>query len=46
MAKPVEVDLVKEEPKEEKKVEEEEKVSEEDKPTDTSKINSMTDIFG
>ena len=32
--------------KEEKKVEEEEKVSEEEKPADTSKINSMTDIFG
>ena len=46
MAKPVEVDLVKEEPKEEKtgKVEEE-KVSE-DKPTDTSNINSVNDIFG
>lgn len=45
MAKPVEVDLVKEEPKEEKKVEEE-KVSEEDKPADTSNINSVNDIFG
>lgn len=43
MAKPVEVDLVKEEPKEEKK--EEEKVSE-DKPADTSSINSVNDIFG
>ena len=42
MAKPVEVDLVKEEPKEEKK---EEEVSE-DKPTDTSNINSVNDIFG
>ena len=42
MAKPVEVDLVKEEPKEEKK----EEVSEEDKPTDTSNINSVNDIFG
>ena len=47
MAKPVEVDLVKEEPKEEKtgKEVEEEKVSE-DKPTDTSNINSVNDIFG
>lgn len=43
MAKPVEVDLVKEEPKEEKK--EEEEVSE-DKPADTSNINSVNDIFG
>lgn len=42
MAKPVEVDMVKEEPKEEKK---EEEVSE-DKPTDTSNINSVNDIFG
>ena len=41
MAKPVEVDLVKEEPKEENK----EEVSE-DKPTDTSNINSVNDIFG
>ena len=47
MAKPVEVDLVKEEPKEEKtgKEVEEEKVSE-DKPADTSNINSVNDIFG
>lgn len=44
MAKPVEVDLVKEEPKEENK--EKEEVSEEDKPTDTSNINSVNDIFG
>lgn len=43
MAKPVEVDLVKEEPKEEKK--EKEEVSE-DKPADTSSINSVNDIFG
>ena len=43
MAKPVEVDLVKEEPKEEKK--EKEEVSE-DKSTDTSSINSVNDIFG
>lgn len=43
MAKPVEVDLVKEEPKEENK--EKEEVSE-DKPTDTSNINSVNDIFG
>lgn len=43
MAKPVEVDLVKEEPKEENK--EKEEVSE-DKPTDTSSINSVNDIFG
>ena len=46
MAKPVEVDLVKEEPKEEKKVEEEEEKVSEDKPTDTSNINSVNDIFG
>lgn len=45
MAKPVEVDLVKEEPKEENK-EKEEEVSEEDKPADTSNINSVNDIFG
>lgn len=45
MAKPVEVDLVKEEPKEENKEKEEEKVSE-DKPADTSSINSVNDIFG
>lgn len=45
MAKPVEVDLVKEEPKEENKEKEEEEVSE-DKPTDTSNINSVNDIFG
>lgn len=44
MAKPVEVDLVKEEPKEESK--EKEEVSEEDKPADTSNINSVNDIFG
>jgi len=44
MAKPVEVDLVKEEPKEENK--EKEEVSEEDKPADTSNINSVNDIFG
>lgn len=43
MAKPVEVDLVKEEPKEENK--EKEEVSE-DKPADTSNINSVNDIFG
>lgn len=43
MAKPVEVDLVKEEPKEENK--EKEEVSE-DKPADTSSINSVNDIFG
>ena len=43
MAKPVEVDLVKEEPKEENK--EKEEVSE-DKSTDTSNINSVNDIFG
>ena len=43
MAKPVEVDLVKEEPKEEKT--EKEEVSE-DKPADTSSINSVNDIFG
>lgn len=46
MAKPVEVDLVKEEPKEENKEKEEEKVSEEEKPADTSSINSVNDIFG
>lgn len=45
MAKPVEVDLVKEEPKEENKEKEEKEVSE-DKPTDTSNINSVNDIFG
>lgn len=43
MAKPVEVDLVKEEPKEENKEKEE---VPEDKPTDTSNINSVNDIFG
>ena len=43
MAKPVEVDLVKEEQKEENK--EKEEVSE-DKPADTSSINSVNDIFG
>lgn len=43
MAKPIEVDLVKEEPKEEEKKEEE---VPEEKPTDTSKINSVNDIFG
>lgn len=45
MAKPVEVDLVKEEPKEENK-EKEEVSEEEDKPADTSNINSVNDIFG
>lgn len=43
MAKPVEVDLVNKEPKEEKTGKEE--VSD-DKPTDTSNINSVNDIFG
>lgn len=43
MAKPVEVDLVNKEPKEEKTGKEE---VPEDKPTDTSNINSVNDIFG